>query len=112
MSIAKKIQSELGTTGEPSPNIELVDKVGNLLNEFDHTHDTITDKDCFVFISSVSIGTKYKEKELRTARNSASSGCYRDLKNLFLNYLIDNPDLIPVIGDAVVEAIDYLNDQK
>jgi hypothetical protein len=56
----KMLQSEAGVVGEASPNIQFAEDVARKLGaEFDHTHGTITNDDCVIFIANTALGRSY-----------------------------------------------------
>jgi hypothetical protein len=102
----KKVQSEMGATGLASPNIPVVEKVGSLLDNFQHDHGTITDKDCHIFIAACAVGHAYKHpEELKLMTSKSVTGCHTDLENMIAILLYKEQDLIPVFQAGILAAI-------
>lgn len=100
-----KMQSELGTTGDCSPNIDLINKVTEMLNQnFDHTHETITGSDCFFFLTGFNAGKRIGEEEDSMASMFGSIGCEGDLIYCFAQLLQQEPRWIDVFMQAIMVA--------
>lgn len=103
----KQWQSEVGMTGDPSPNVELLLQISALLEKFEHNHGNITKLDCYVLISSVCMGQKLiptgnpRENQMVLGE---LVGCNADLAAAMCGFLMQNEHLIEIFEVAVTEA--------
>lgn len=107
---AKRMQSELGATGEYSSNIEFVIKsFKEMYDNFEHVHGTITNNDAFLAVSNVLVGTDFNKTENIYATLMAVRGCYQDIEDLFVTMLCRKPQYIQVFQRATARAMNNLH---
>lgn len=105
MSSLKMIQSELGVTGDASPNVELMESIGKQLSLFDHTHDTITGEDCYLLVGHIRVGNLVADKKPALGFILAQHGCFSDLKLALTKWLREMPEILPVVQLAIMDAL-------
>lgn len=102
----KEIQSELGVTGEVSPNLELCEKAYYGYDNFEHDHSNITKDDSLLLLSHVYCGEKkVKQKgEKMMAYQCMIVGCEHNIYDLLVAFFHDYPDLIIAAKLAIQKA--------
>lgn len=87
MSIKQK-QSEAGVTGEYSHNWNLAEGVHSSLYErFDHTHNTVTNDDAYIFFAQVKLGDKISDGKPIMHNVIGTKGCQHNLVQLLINVM-------------------------
>lgn len=107
---AKRMQSELGATGDYSPNIEFVIKSFKEMHDnFEHVHGTITNNDAFLAVSKSRVGTDITKTDNIYATMMAVRGCYNDMEDMFVTLLCRKPQYIQIFQRAMARAIHNLH---
>lgn len=102
--MANRYQSELGTTGECSPNLQMVMELDEKLQtEFDHIHHTITHDDSYLFLTLVAPGTDAQGNP-KLAFLGSRRGCNHNLCELVARSIIQDPVLLVVFQEAILLA--------
>jgi hypothetical protein len=107
----KQMQSEVGVTGEPSPNVALMEQVTKILDKFEHDHENITCYDNFIIICGLKMGDKIYDKsgdDRGLAVMAQMCGCYEDIASSLCAFLYENESLMPVFAIALNEATQML----
>lgn len=105
MSSLKQQQSEAGVTGDPSPNYELSEKIGQeLFDKFDHTHGTITNNDAYIFVCQLKLGDTYDKSQGCMNVKLSMKGCYNDVCEMFVSMIGDNPWLKSAMIHAIMKS--------
>lgn len=99
----KEIQSELGVTGKPGPNLELVNDIADILQQFKHVHGTETDNDAFIFAANVNSGKKIgsSEDDYQLALITSFQGCTVDIVNMFTTLFTEDETIMLAAMQAV-----------
>lgn len=105
----RRMQSEMGLIGDFSPNLEVIKNAVDVLANFDHTHETITDEDCFILMSDVFLGYKIDGSDRSMTTYTYTRGCHNDMTALLTKFMVRNRDLIPVFQDAMLDAMNIIN---
>ncbi len=109
----KKQQSELGVTGECSPNMDLCRDVAmKLIEEFDHNHDTVTKEDCFLFIADTHLGDRVDQTQSGMSTYLAKKGCDVDHVRMLSKFLENHPRMIHIFAQSIQMAVLELHQQN
>lgn len=111
----KQYQSEIGVSGEPSPNVTLMEEVTKLLDKFEHDHDSITCYDNFILLCGMKFGDKVYDKtgiDKGLGVLAQMVGCYEDIASTICAFLIENKQLLPVFTIAINEAIKTIEENE
>lgn len=102
----KQIQSECGAVGEPGRNLAMSANIAkNLAENFEHSHENETANDAVFFISQAFAGHEYKNEDAIVHSFAlCMKGCRRDLHNMLVGLLMDQPEHIELFSNAVIEA--------
>lgn len=106
-SSVKQMQSEMGVTGEATPNIDIVNEVVDYLTEhFEHEHNGhITENDCILLVSNLKLGCRLDNKEPALLMFGMQKGCDVDKDAMLYCLLKSDRELFEIARDVLRRII-------
>lgn len=99
--MSHKLQSELGVTGEMSPNTIMCHEITNSLEKtFDVEEGTITEEDCYYFATCCQAGNNIKG-EPKVAIEGSRKGDPLVLVRMFGRLIQEDPSLLFILLEAI-----------
>ncbi len=99
------MQSEMGVTGDESPNLEYVTNlVQQIGDNFEKKRDGLSQADSMFLVSSVRLGESINGGQVALNTYTVNRGSDEDHVRTFTHFLNAFPQFIRIMGEAVMRA--------
>ncbi len=103
---ARQMQSEMGVTGEYSPNLEVTTEAMKILcDNFRKPTGSKAERDCFILITDCHLGARIDTGEDHRSTLISAAGYQHDQIAMITKAMVRCPDLIATMSCAIANAI-------